>query len=171
MAFLVEDGTVVSNANSYISAADANTYLADRGSASSEWNSASTAAREALLIRATQYIDESYDWIGYLVETTQPLNWPRLDAYDSDWRDYNRTIPDNLKNAVAEMANWIAANGDPQPNIARSNYTKREKVGSIEIEYQDGAPAETDFPFVSKLLRRLTISGGSNRNEVNLVRS
>lgn len=54
MALIVEDGTGLADAESYLSVADADTYHADRNNEA--WQDYSTAEKEAALRKATQYI-------------------------------------------------------------------------------------------------------------------
>ena len=74
MALVVEDGTGLSTAESYISVADADTYHSDRGNAL--WTG-TDAVKEEALRQATEYLDATYDWKGSISLTTQALNWPR----------------------------------------------------------------------------------------------
>ena len=67
MALVVEDGSGLSGANSYATAAQADTYASDRGL--SAWTG-DTATKEAALIRATDYLEATYReaWLGYVAE-------------------------------------------------------------------------------------------------------
>jgi len=62
MPLIVEDNTGLANAESYISVADADVYLANMGRTS--WAAATTAAKEIALRKATQYIDTAYSFRG-----------------------------------------------------------------------------------------------------------
>ena len=74
MAFTVEDGSVVTDANAYISVSYADTFHSDRGN--TDWTGTDTI-KEAAIIKATDYIDQNYDFIGTLVDVEQSLKWPR----------------------------------------------------------------------------------------------
>ena len=64
MALIVEDGTGVSGAESYISVVDADDYHTNHGNTS--WGSADTTAKEIALRKASEYLDGKYGkrWLG-----------------------------------------------------------------------------------------------------------
>ena len=75
---IVEDGSVVAGANSYVTEAELTTYAADRGITL-------TAATDVLLIKAMDYI-ESLSFIGTKFSEGQSLQWPRSNVYiDGFW--------------------------------------------------------------------------------------
>lgn len=111
MALIVEDGTGLDNAESYISVADADTYFSTmRGNASeyaSDWLSDDTtdAIKEACLRWATRLVDKLVVWDGSKSTTTQKLRWPRSYVLDDEGDPIpGDTIPDDLKWSVAEQA-------------------------------------------------------------------
>jgi len=137
MSLIVEDGSGLVNAESYISVADADTYHSNIGNTS--WTSLTTTVKEQLLRKATNYMVETYRmrWAGVRKTDTQALDWPRylvprLDTeavfayYDSD------SVPGEVKVACSELA-LKALSGSLAPDTDR--LTKREKVGVLEVEY------------------------------------
>lgn len=76
MALIVEDGTGLSNAESFASVAFANTYHTNRGNAL--WTG-TDAVKEAALRKATDYIQAKYypRWGGSRMTDAQALDWPR----------------------------------------------------------------------------------------------
>lgn len=160
MSFTVEDGTVVSGANSYVSVAYADTYHDDRSNAS--WANINTAQKQSALIKATDYIEQTYElrWIGWRISEIQPLSWPRgfhdPDLYDTAY-EISGEIPDKIKQAVCLLA-LESISSDLNPTQGRN--VKREKVDVIEVEYQDGAKIGKTRPAIDGLLRRY-LSGGS----------
>lgn len=137
MSLIVEDGTGLSTAESYGSVADADTYHANIGNTT--WGTLTTAVKEQLLRKATNYMIQTYRmrWAGVRKNDTQALDWPRflvprLDTealyayYDSD------SVPGEVKVACFELA--LKANSAAlAPDTER--LTKREKVGQLEVEY------------------------------------
>jgi hypothetical protein len=148
---IVEDGTVVDNANSYVTVAAANAYHSDRGNAA--WTG-TDAVKEAALIKATDYIEQKYNqrWIGYLTEVNQPLSWPRaIRQPNTLYNDYlTGVVPEKLKQAVCILA-LEALSSDLNPVQDRA--VKREKVDVIEVEYMDNALSGKSRPAVDGLLR------------------
>lgn len=158
MPLIVEDGTGLANAESYVSEAVATTYFADR--AIETWLDVEN--KEAALRRAAQYIDAVYGmrWIGSPLTTTQALDWPRVYYvydYDVPVAQPFATVPLELKHAQCECALRFGLGTNMMPDRARA--TKSEQVGSIAVTYMDGASEGTTFPFIDALLSKL-LSGG-----------
>lgn len=161
MAFTVETGALVADANSLVSLADATTYHADRGN--SAWAAAaSDAIRQAALIKATDYIQQKYQgrWKGELVSHNQALDWPRQGVSDGVLAiDYN-VIPARLKQAVSELA-LEALTTTLNAAAARGGMVKRVKVDVIEKEFSDYAPSQTLRPAIDGFLKPYLFDGGS----------
>jgi hypothetical protein len=105
VALIVEDGSGKSDAQSYVSVADADSYHTNH-SASTDWTNATTAEKEKALRLATQWLDASYHgrWKGVRFSAGQALDWPRdsveLDGYVLSASD----LPQQLLDATCEMA-------------------------------------------------------------------
>lgn len=139
---IVEDGSIVPDADSYLSVEDADTYHADRGNAA--WAELAEAAKEAALIKATDYLTQKYRgrWKGSRVSAEQSLDWPREGVYVDGFAVPDDEVPHAVRKACAELA-LISVTETLNPAIARG--VKREKVGELEIEYQDGAAQVTQY--------------------------
>ena len=157
---VVEDGTVVAGANSYVTEAELTTYAADRGVTL-------TAATDVLLIKAMDYI-ESLAFIGDKHKESQPLQWPRDEVYIDRYYIERETIPKELKNGVYTAALAIDAELDPLRIIERA--TKREKVDVIEVEYMDSAASETIVRTISAALYKILRPGGHGGSSFRVVR-
>jgi hypothetical protein len=98
MTNVVEDGTGLSNANTYITVAFADDYFTERNIIA--W-SGTNAEKEAFILRATDYIELvfGYRFIGSKFLATQALEHPRI-ADDGT----SLGVPLNLKKACAEYA-------------------------------------------------------------------
>lgn len=151
---IVEDGTGLSTAQSYISVANADTYHTAHGNTT--WTGVD-ALKEAALVRATQALDARYDWPGFRLVSTQALDWPRYDAYDVDGYILS-DVPQGIKDALCEMALLeLVTPGELTESVEVS--VKREKVGALETEYFERP--RTSYPAVDNALRRiLRRSGG-----------
>lgn len=160
--FIVEDGSVVSGANSYLSVADADAYHSDRGNAA--WTG-TNAVKQSALIRATDYIEQKYAerWQGCRADEDQDLSWPRagISGIDDDF------IPKELKQAVALLA-LEALSADLNPNLDQSSAIKREKTDVLETEYFEAAIGTTSRPAISGLLRRYLNGTGINAKVVRV---
>lgn len=158
MSLVVEDGTGLANAESYISVANADAYFTARGNAT--WAAITTTAlKEEALRRATDYMVQVYRqrWQGYRMTDTQALDWPRsgvvVDAYryvDTD------EVPTEVAHACAELAVRASA-GELVSDLSR--VARRVKVDVIETEYEPGS-LHKSYPAVSRLLAPFLKSAG-----------
>lgn len=148
MAFTVEDGTGVADANSYTTDTFADAYFADRNDAT--WAAADTVSKQTALIKATDYIELRFKdrWKGILAPEATTLSFPRQYMYDRKGQiiDFATDgIPTDIQKATAEYAlRALSADLLPDPTVADSGQAiKRtfDKVGPIEteVEYEGGA--------------------------------
>lgn len=168
MALTVEDGTGLTTADSYVSVADADAYWSAYGDPSA-WTSATTAAKETALRKATAYLDEWYGlrWRGIRAEEYQRLDWPRIHGYDPDQRLIPwAEVPPAVKDATSYLA-LEALSTDLLPDLSTPGRValERVKVGTLETEteYQGGSAPLTRRPKVEGMLRRYLRSHGAMR--------
>jgi hypothetical protein len=149
VALVVEDGTGIATANSYVTLAEVATYHTDRNNTS--WGSASTASQTAAVIDATRYLDTEFSWDGGMrVSSTQALLWPRKMMYDMEGFALSG-IPTVLKNAACELALVVLTE---DILAAQDRETKSETVGPISVVYTAGASPRKKYPFIRRLLER-----------------
>lgn len=162
MTLIVEDGSIVPGANSYISVADATTYHANL--ANMAWANLAEPVQEGCLQKATQYMVGVYRqrWLGMRVEPApgQLLDWPRIGVILRDTASYfvdqrmSYTVPANIvpaevMNACAELA-LRASFQDLWPDLDQR--TLKEKIGQIEIDYDRMSPQFRRFRQVDLML-------------------
>ena len=112
MAIVVEDGTIVANANSYLGASDIETIL-EQTPYLAAWTGADDDEKELFARAATKYLDRRFRFYGDTIDAAQKLQWPRTKNYDNLGFLIDRgVIPDQLKEATAIMAGFFAANPD-----------------------------------------------------------
>lgn len=165
MSLTVEDGTIVSGAESYITVAAADTYHSGRGN--SAW-SGTDAVKEAALRKAAAYLDGEYRkrWKGWKVDPeAQQMEWPRSgvclsdDCGQSAWFLSNDFIHPRLQEAQCELA-LRALSGDLAPDYNGS--VIRERVDVLETEYAAGSgPGRKTYQLVDMLLSDLLKPKGS----------
>ncbi|WP_321991525.1 DnaT-like ssDNA-binding protein [Marispirochaeta aestuarii] len=153
MALIVEDGTGLPDAQSYISVTDADVYHAARGN--SVWVDADQDSKEASLILATEYLDGKYGkrWLGTRLTSSQALDWPRTNIFD----ELNRSItgvPEKIANATAVAALKVIQGEELNPDLERGGKVRSESVGPISTEYEEGAPGMTYYSAVHRLISR-----------------
>ena len=153
----VEDGTGLSNADSYASLAEANLYHANHGNV--DWSDIDATTKEQLLRKATDYMVAQYrlQYAGYRRYSTQSLDWPRLyvpliDSLSANvfpqYVDFD-IVPVTVKNACAELA--LKA----YTAILMQDLTQgviREKVDVIEVEYDKFSPQQTRYEQIDAML-------------------
>lgn len=135
---IVEDGTGLSNANSFVSVAEADAFFSNVGSAS--WAAASVDEKESALIRATAYLSTYFRWTGKRVKgRDQALAIPRSGMTDCDGNDVpSDEVPIELKIATYHGGSFeLDTPNGLLPNITPNAQNKRVKVGPIEVEYRD----------------------------------
>lgn len=160
MALIVEDGSRVANSNTYISLADAETYMADRIDAN--WTSAATPEKNAALIEAGMYLN-SLNWKGSKVVRDQSMELPRQDFTDGDGFEFTTTmIPAEVPDAQVEGAREHIAGSILLPTVKPDNMIKRKKIDVLEKEFFAGASSgQTSFSKIDSLLSGL-LTGGRN---------
>lgn len=175
MALIVEDGTGLPNAESYVSVADCDTYHSNRGNTS--WASLSTAAKEQNLRKATDYMVEVYRerWKGTRVNANQSLDWPRNYVLREDYVYQTENgaaiiggyfyypsdeVLREIKDACCILA--LKANaGDLNPDLSQN--VVREKVDVLEVEYDRYSPQYVRYRSIDGLLSPFLL--GSNANK------
>ena len=114
---IVEDGTGLTDSNSYVSVVFADDYFSARGV--SGWDALTNEQKEQSLIRATDYIDSVFQWYGKKATKEQALRFPRVDITDYEGNEIEG-IPNCLKQAVCE-ASLIISNGTELFQIKNEN--------------------------------------------------
>ena len=153
VTLIVEDGSCVQNANSYVSLEYADEYMRNTGRTA--WAAKSDDERRAYLINATKYIDRTYSQVGWKgvkkYHRRQALCFPRVELFDKDG-DEVLGIPEELKQAVCE-AGFIATTVASLFDIKDASGTvKKQKVDVLEVEYYSEADSAS-----GKYISRFTI--------------
>ena len=154
------------DANSYITLAEAETYMLGRGN-KALWTAADDADKDIALAEATQEIDVR-DYSGYRTDDTQALSWPRQWANNPDdpVQSYfdNDEVPTRIKNATAELAfQFIKAGTTDVAALADTTNVKRKRVDVLETEYFSGTGTPLGlarFPRVLNYIRPLLANRG-----------
>lgn len=159
IAIIVEDGTGKSDANSYVSVADASSYAEARGVAFEVNGVAASEDQIAtMLIRATDYLEaQDCRYIGVRATAEQALAWPRKGASMNCQAIPENVIPRSLISAQIQLAMAINAGFDLQPNVSPQDYVTEETVGPITTKYSDPAAigVQPTFTAVNALLAPL----------------
>jgi len=137
MPLIIEDGTGVVDANSYVTTDEFKTYALARGI-----TVPSDAEIDVALLKAIDYLEIKPCYAGYKINEEQSLAFPR-DAFTG--------IPKNLKIAQIRLAIAVLEGVDLLPIISgnSSDYVIREKVGPIETEYASGSQFSGQATFIA----------------------
>ncbi len=138
MTLIIEDGSIVASANSYISVADAETYLVARGK---------TSVTEAQLLQAMDALG-AQPWNGYIVDEDQALSWPRQGVYDCENRYIDTdTVPAAIGYAQAYLAYHIGQGNDP--TAIATDKVIQETVDVLSVTYSDKGSGKTSYSIAS----------------------
>lgn len=120
MAIVVEDGTGLSNADSYQSIVTIEAYFDAYGLDRTKWDALSTdAAKEIKLRQGTRDLDAMFivRWKGAKKEELQALDWPRAGVADEDGIAVDAdSLPTALVQAHAELVHDITDGDDVLPD-------------------------------------------------------
>lgn len=136
--FLVEDGTGLTGANSYVSVAAADDYFVVDTNFSATWTAYSTPQKQYALAWASRVLDQKVVWQGAKAVADSGLRWPRQGTHDRDGNAIDDdVVPIQVVQATLEMVKVVAA-GDPTTG-QNIEYLKEIRVDVIELIWQDHA--------------------------------
>lgn len=140
MALTVEDGTGLANADSYISLADAETYITTfEPEGKSDWDALpGDPEKEVALRQGAAWLDQNFElsWKGFRIKSGMSLDWPRREVVDPDGYLLSSTeVPDLVKDAQVEAALLFAGGTVLTP--------AQESEAAIESERKELGPLKT----------------------------
>lgn len=175
---IVEDGTLVDGANSYVDVIAADIYFSGHPQ-ETEWNAVSDDRKAWALYRAARYIESRYSgrWrgvpvgvvgsLGVGISQLQNLSWPRVIYTDYGYLYGsflgNLVIPQQLIEAQCELALRDIQQGNLAPDQDRDQFVSSESVGPITTTYQQSAPSKVRFPEIDVILAPLLEGGAGTR--------
>ena len=152
MSLIVEDGSIVENANTYVSLADARAILESRGLVLSGNDTTDTAA----LLRAMDWLESKRGlYAGMKVEMDQPLQWPRASVFLDGYAFPDDEIPNIL--IVAQCLLAVEALTNPLFVNRTGERILMEKVDVLETRYSNSSStkAQPFFAAVEALINPL----------------
>lgn len=151
MTLVIEDGSGVAGANSYVSAADYEAWETARFG-SDNLSHSSDEARERDIFRAMDYF-ESLDFVGTKASQDQELQFPRVGMFIDGYSVSSEEIPVQVKSSLFELVYAEAKGYSLNQNIERD--VKRRKVDAIEIEYSDNASSRVSVTAFKNAVKKL----------------
>ena len=132
MAIIVENGTIVAGADSYVSLTDARVIASALGLALP----VADADAEVALRKGRLYVD-GYEpqFSGRRVSQTQPLAWPRQSAVLHGYYWPSDTIPPALIDAQVMAASAISGGADPWAVDNGLAVASKAVDGAVSISY------------------------------------
>ncbi len=135
MALVVEDGSGLANAMSFVSRADYIAFALARGVVIAD-----DAAADVELVKAMDFL-KSRCYRGDPTLMTQALPFPRhAEQFDGTLTFPDDEVPKPMIEAQMHLALAVHAGVDLMPNVATGQASvKREKIGPIETEYDQSS--------------------------------
>lgn len=162
MVLIVEDGSIVAGANSYVDATFIRAYADARGF---DISAVSDIDLEAFAIMAMDHI-EAKSYQGCRVQCDQPLSFPRTGVWVDNCELPSDSIPLNLKNAQCQLVVEIDGGLNLDATVTEPG-VKRKKIDVLEKEYfgnSTGAAATgPELTKVDNLLKPLLSAGSGIR--------
>lgn len=158
MDFVVENGTGMSDATSYVDLQYAQDYFT-RKNMRDWWDNLNSDAQKNELINGTEYADKKFGpkLDGKPLNPNQALEFPRSGLKDRYGRPITG-VPKNVKDATCEYA-WLSSNGQLHATSQQVNAkveSKTTKVGPIttSVKYVDSVTKMTylEHPYPDSLI-------------------
>ena len=149
MAISIDATAGGANANSYVTEADALTYI-EPHALNGVYTDASVDQRAAALVESTRLLDEYFDWKGSIASNTQALRWPRSDVTDPDGRTVaSDSIPVFLARATAIYAAEL---------LVQNRQTDPDGEGLSSVSVAGAVSVVFDKTFKSKAIPESVLS-------------
>ncbi len=165
---IIEDGTQVTNSNSYSTRAEYIAYALSIGIAIAD-----TDAADNELVKAAEYIGSfEQNLKGTIVARDQSMAYPRTDLEINGWHWSSTEIPKQVKDC--QMMYALDINGGEDlfnRSVNPQTAIKKEKVDIVEVEYQHNGNIAQTLNKTSKGDSLIDILLRSNSMSFTLVRS
>ena len=135
------------SANSYVTLAEANTYL-EASLQAETWAALDDERKKASLVHATRLI-ETYKFGGLKSTSTQALEWPREGVFDRNGYVVSG-VPKKLKDAQCELAMWELTEQDRLAGRFELETMQNVEIGPIK--YTVGPDASYIPSFIEDML-------------------
>jgi hypothetical protein len=172
---VVEDGTIVAKANSFLTLDEANAIAQD--AMDTVWLGATDVNKKVALIKGARYMQAKYRlrWSGARMDAFQALDWPRRGVAVPDFYDPFYTnpfvpitfergafvptnvVPTEVKAAQFSLARQtMDATGAPTVDLQGSlgRVTSSEQLGDLAVSYEPGQTRLTTIYWESQEILR-----------------
>lgn len=131
---IVEDGTGIVNANTYVDIDYVKSYLTSRVA-----NLPSDAELERHIVLACDFIESINRFSGTPTNAMQPLQFPRSHVYVAGATVDPATVPEPVKRAQAQLVLDTVLSGKPLMSASTAYALKRRTLGPLTMEYATGS--------------------------------
>lgn len=164
--FIVEDGTGLSNANTYVSIAEADAYLEEFGTPAT-WAAATEEQKRIACKKATRYMDLHYVWAGTRRVVDQALGFPQVGIEDRDGNVVScESVPVKAKQCCIYLASRVIEGDDLMAVEETEASIKRKKdvIGPLteEVEYTGGETPAIFYPIADGLVEEFVQSSSNS---------
>lgn len=161
---IVEDGTSKVNADSYVTVEFADDYFSARGV--SGWGALTQTVKEQALIRATDYIDNVFQWYGKKATTEQSLRFPRINLVDYEG-NVIEGVPTCLKQAVCDAAVLTSSGTELFQTKNENGAVVSETITTLSFTYAQGEKSITSSTLYDSINTKLRgLFRDASRNKV-----
>lgn len=172
MAFILEDGTGLTNSTSYSSITFADDYHS-RSLYKAEWDDATSPQKEIALMMATRVIDTDFRFRGFRKTKAQALQWPRIrvpdqgvyNGYGPGWgigligTYYDEAvIPQRLKMATAQGALDLLRGDRTLESSTKGIQSVSVGQGAVALTFENKA-SDRPMPLTEEVIRLLSPIG------------
>ena len=165
ITIIVEDGTVIANANSFISLADARVKIEALGLVLSTDDEVANAQ----LTQSYYQLKRSYQnrLQGQMVSQSQTGIFPRLGVYANGFSVPSNVIPDDSINAQLSFADAINKGASMNATASAQEVSSESLDGVGSKTYKNGSSKRTTplVPAVTQWLQPYMKSNGLNRDD------
>ena len=167
MALIIENGSVIPNANTFVSLDDFKAYCILVGYLIENTDDEVSAA----LVRSANYLENRYRsrWVGSKASRDQSLSWPRKNVYDEDDYAYDiDVVPYMVSKAQCEVAirdlkGTLSVDDAPENRITKRSEKLINGLSEESVEYAKPTSTLTEIDrIVGPLL--------ANTRQIRLVR-
>jgi hypothetical protein len=153
-ATVVEDGSGLSDANTYVGVYEADLWFANDPGTVDKWNVLTTGQKEWILRKASALVDQLVVWRGARTVVGQAMEWPRDGCTDSsgsvvrivsipggqgasveertDVLVANDVVPDEIRQAVVETALNVAGS-DRVRAAGETRWSQISVAGTVSL--------------------------------------
>lgn len=156
--WIVEDGSIVTGANTYILPVDITAYALARGV---------TLSQDNIDVNTLKTMDYLQTLVYQGVKTqiiTQALSWPRMYVYIDNWYFNQNKIPQQLLNAQCELVMAFDAGYDPNAVMTSEDFVITKTMTPFSLTYDTNAPIAPILQRVNIWLSQLVLNDGIHFN-------